>query len=272
MSSSSGESVFLAVSVTHRAHQAFVRRSGTVESRIRQLVMKLEYVDTLLLAHPFVKSFDRVNYCINEEEQRAVSIGEVPAAVDKRTEKDLIAGQGGTVYTTTFYIGLQIERKPGPWRSPRPPTRAHSLTLRRLSGRQGTAKTGHLVPDERIHQARQDVGQLRPRLDGRHRALHQEVRVSPSLVYSRLLTRKWTNSTALPAYVHAGREPEPPKTGGVKRAKTKVRTADFRLVSPSVSSRMTTLLRRWTAIDSSRPAHPFAPSTRTDLLAEGERY
>lgn len=89
------------------------RRSGTVESRIRQLVMKLEYVDTLLLAHPFVKSFDRTNYCLNEEEQRAVSIGEVPVEVEKRTEKDLKDGEGGTVYTTTFYIGLQIERRPG---------------------------------------------------------------------------------------------------------------------------------------------------------------
>jgi poly(A) polymerase Pap1 len=88
-------------------------RSGTVESRIRQLVMKLEYVDTLLLAHPFVKSFDRTNYCLNEEEQRAVSIGEVPVEVEKRTEKDLKDGEGGTVYTTTFYIGLQIERRPG---------------------------------------------------------------------------------------------------------------------------------------------------------------
>ena len=75
--------------------------------------MKLEYVDTLLLAHPFVKSFDRTNYCLNEEEQRAVSIGEVPVEVEKRTEKDLKDGEGGTVYTTTFYIGLQIERRPG---------------------------------------------------------------------------------------------------------------------------------------------------------------
>lgn len=95
------------------AHKPPLSRSGTVESRIRQLVMKLEYVDTLLLAHPFVKSFDRTNYCANEEEQRAVSIGEVPAEVEKRTEKDLKEGEGGTVYTTTFYIGLQIERRPG---------------------------------------------------------------------------------------------------------------------------------------------------------------
>lgn len=75
--------------------------------------MKLEYVDTLVLAHPYVKSFDRVNYCLDETEQHAVCIGEVPQQMEGRSEKDLIEGQGGTYWTTTFYIGLQIERKPG---------------------------------------------------------------------------------------------------------------------------------------------------------------
>lgn len=74
--------------------------------------MKLEYVDTLVLAHPYVKGFDRTSYCLDEVEQRAVSIGEVPPAVAARTEADLVDGQGGTVWTTTFYIGLMIERKP----------------------------------------------------------------------------------------------------------------------------------------------------------------
>jgi hypothetical protein len=74
--------------------------------------MKLEYVDTLVLAHPYVKGFDRTSYCLDEVEQRAVSIGEVPPAVAARTEADLVEGQGGTVWTTTFYIGLMIERKP----------------------------------------------------------------------------------------------------------------------------------------------------------------
>lgn len=88
-------------------------RSGTVESRLRQLVMKLEFVDTLVLAHPYIKGFDRTSYCVDDVEQRAVSVGEVPPAVATRTEADLVEGQGGTVWTTTFYIGLMIERRPG---------------------------------------------------------------------------------------------------------------------------------------------------------------
>lgn len=88
-------------------------RSGTVESKVRQLVMKLEFVDTLVLAHPFVKGFDRTSYCVDDVEQKAVSVGEVPASVIGRTESDLVEGSGGAVWTTTFYIGLMIERKPG---------------------------------------------------------------------------------------------------------------------------------------------------------------
>ena len=37
--------------------------AGMVESRLRQLVMKLEVVENLALAHPFVKSFDKKTLC-----------------------------------------------------------------------------------------------------------------------------------------------------------------------------------------------------------------
>lgn len=37
------------------------------------------------------------------------------------------------------------------------------------------------------------------------------------------------DSTALPAYVHEGKEPEAPKVSGLKRTKTKVRISPFRL-------------------------------------------
>jgi poly(A) polymerase len=75
--------------------------------------MKLEYVDTVILAHPFVKGFTRVNYCLNEEEQKQASIGNVTPEMMARTEADLVPGEGGVVHSTTFYIGLMIERKPG---------------------------------------------------------------------------------------------------------------------------------------------------------------
>lgn len=74
--------------------------------------MKLEYVDSLILAHPFIKGFDQVSYCLSDEEIRAVAQGEISEAVSKRQEEDIIGKDGaGPVYSTTFYIGLAIEPK-----------------------------------------------------------------------------------------------------------------------------------------------------------------
>ncbi|KAF5371201.1 hypothetical protein D9758_004094 [Tetrapyrgos nigripes] len=89
-----------------------IKWSGTVESRIRQLVMKLEYVDSLMLAHPFVKGFDQVSYCISDEEVRAVAQGDISETIAKRKKEDIEGKEGaGPVYTTTFYVGLAVEPK-----------------------------------------------------------------------------------------------------------------------------------------------------------------
>ncbi|KAL0950111.1 hypothetical protein HGRIS_010109 [Hohenbuehelia grisea] len=89
-----------------------IKWAGTVESRIRQLVMKLEFVDSLILAHPFIKGFEQVSYCISEEEIRAVAQGEISDAIKKRTKEEIEGKPGaGPVYSSTFYIGLAIEPK-----------------------------------------------------------------------------------------------------------------------------------------------------------------
>ncbi|ETW84100.1 hypothetical protein HETIRDRAFT_472544 [Heterobasidion irregulare TC 32-1] len=91
-----------------------IKWSGTVESRLRQLVMKLEFVETLLLAHPFVKGFEHVSYCLSQQEVRLVAQGEVGDTFSKRKKDDLEGKDVSPVYTTTFYIGLAIEaRQPG---------------------------------------------------------------------------------------------------------------------------------------------------------------
>jgi poly(A) polymerase len=78
--------------------------------------MKLEYVDSLTLAHPFVKGFEQVHYCLTDEEVRCVAQGEIAEAVAKR-KKDEIEGKEGAspVYSTTFYIGLMIEPRLCAW-------------------------------------------------------------------------------------------------------------------------------------------------------------
>jgi poly(A) polymerase len=82
-----------------------------VESRIQQLVMKLEYVESLTLAHPFVKGFEQISYCYSEE-VHTVAQGDISDSIKCRKKEDLEGKQGAsTVYSTTFYIGLTIEPK-----------------------------------------------------------------------------------------------------------------------------------------------------------------
>ncbi|KAJ1308456.1 hypothetical protein OPQ81_004160 [Rhizoctonia solani] len=93
--------------------------SGTVESRLRQLVMKLEFVDQLEVAHPFVKGFDQKHYCLDDAEVRAVAQGDVSPVIEKRKEEDMKDNPAmSLVYTTTFYIGMKVADKkagaPGP--------------------------------------------------------------------------------------------------------------------------------------------------------------
>lgn len=83
-----------------------------MESRIRQLVMKLEYVESLTLAHPFIRGFDQVLYCLTDQELKAAAQGEVSETLAKRKKEDIEGKEGSkVVYTTTFYIGLAIEPK-----------------------------------------------------------------------------------------------------------------------------------------------------------------
>ncbi|GAA5922355.1 polynucleotide adenylyltransferase PAP1 [Sporobolomyces koalae] len=194
---------YLQITASSASAETQLKWSGTVESRIRQLVMKLEYVDTLVLAHPYVKSFDRVNYCLDDAEQHAVCIGEVPQQMEGRTEKDLVGteGKGGTYWTTTFYIGLQIERKP-----------ANASGPRKLDISYPTNEFTKLV-----------------KMWDKYDADTMGVIV------------RYIKSSALPAYVHAGREPEPPKTGGLKRAKSKAPKTNGTTLSSTVPPTTTTL-------------------------------
>ncbi|KAH9943189.1 polymerase [Epithele typhae] len=94
--------------------------SGTVESKIRQLVMRLEFVDALKLAHPFIKGFESVYYCLSEEEAQAITRGEIPEAVSKRTKEDIEGKDSAKVmYTTSFFVGLMLKPKDGNASGPR---------------------------------------------------------------------------------------------------------------------------------------------------------
>jgi poly(A) polymerase len=75
--------------------------------------MNLELVDSLTLAHPFVKGFEQVAYCISDEEARLVVQGETTEAITKRKAEDIEGAR--PVYSTTFYVGLGIEARQRAW-------------------------------------------------------------------------------------------------------------------------------------------------------------
>jgi poly(A) polymerase len=128
----------IAASTTKEAHKIW---SGLVESKVRLLVSGLEGHESIRLAHPFNKGFDRVHNCKNDEAIEKAkngsldyqvlkelllngSNGEVKEAVKEEVKEevqenvkaensDSTTETNGTmettsVYTTTFYIGLEM--------------------------------------------------------------------------------------------------------------------------------------------------------------------
>jgi len=95
-------------------------RSAAVESKLRQLVAKLEVIDTLARVHPFIKGFDRTYYALTDEDQGSIVVGNPSATLQHRTVADVEDNPNVTpIYTTTYYIGLEIA-KPGAKEGERP--------------------------------------------------------------------------------------------------------------------------------------------------------
>lgn len=108
--------------------------SGTVESKVRLLVVGLEFHDSIALAHPFNKGFERVHQCQTEDEVEKIKTGsmsfqlkDIPtettdpshplvfgAIAKSETLSDDKNGEISAdekhimVYTTTHYIGLEL--------------------------------------------------------------------------------------------------------------------------------------------------------------------
>ncbi|KAI9633303.1 putative polynucleotide adenylyltransferase [Dioszegia hungarica] len=85
---------------------------GTVESRIRTLVQDLENTDIIVTAHPLIYGIPNTFYCLTEEEQAAASQGELSEAAMRRKESDMEGKEYKKVWTKSFFVGLEIEKKP----------------------------------------------------------------------------------------------------------------------------------------------------------------
>ncbi|KAJ6263688.1 polynucleotide adenylyltransferase [Drechslerella dactyloides] len=112
---------YLTVKASAKDQEQSVKWSGLVESKIRHLVMKLEMLsDVIASARPYVKPFEKVQYCRNEEEAQKIAMGQHvadsppaeaanPATGETAGEVPEQEKEGGVpVWITTFYIGIEL--------------------------------------------------------------------------------------------------------------------------------------------------------------------
>ncbi|KAI8370131.1 Poly(A) polymerase central domain-containing protein [Choanephora cucurbitarum] len=116
---------YLQLTASSESSESQLMWSGLVEAKLRQLVLKLEAVEMISLAHPYVKGIDKVHYCLTAQEVESVKKGQLLA------DRSLSVEEGGLetdhtallkekgfvtdenekdvkrVFTTTFYIGFE---------------------------------------------------------------------------------------------------------------------------------------------------------------------
>ncbi|KAJ9292695.1 hypothetical protein DTO271G3_8509 [Paecilomyces variotii] len=136
---------YLSITSSSKTKEAQSVWSGLVESKLRHLVGALDRKQTIAVAHPFPKGFERVHIVKNDKEAEAVKNGSTQYQ-DKKTGTETTdqtndpahnaAAQGGAensevpgtektgegdsriIYTTTYYIGLELKPlEPGASRS-----------------------------------------------------------------------------------------------------------------------------------------------------------
>ncbi|KAI9033283.1 putative PAP1-poly(A) polymerase [Hyaloraphidium curvatum] len=101
---------YLQVIASSDSAETQLKWASFVESRLRHLVMKLEDVENLSLAHPYTKAIERVVTCYSEQEASDAAHGELPKASPVAEGEE-----GRTVYrvlqTSIFHIGLRLPPK-----------------------------------------------------------------------------------------------------------------------------------------------------------------
>lgn len=99
---------YLQVIVSSDTEERHLRWSGLVESRVRHLVSKLERMDNLMFAHPYIKGFDKVIHYKTAVEKNDAAHGIIHPPADEQTDGMEDSQEPKTMYTSTFYVGLDI--------------------------------------------------------------------------------------------------------------------------------------------------------------------
>lgn len=128
-----GYKYYLSVITASTSQDAQLKWSGLVESKVRHLVVALEAHQSIAIARPFNKGFERVHKCKTDEQVDKAKSGSLECQVEEeaaefietKTENDTGAivkeetsngdskangdAQSTMVYTMTHYIGLELQ-------------------------------------------------------------------------------------------------------------------------------------------------------------------
>ncbi|KAG0146225.1 hypothetical protein CROQUDRAFT_657713 [Cronartium quercuum f. sp. fusiforme G11] len=111
---------YMQITASSPEAESELKWAGTVESRLRLLVLKLEEIETMDMAHPFIKGFSNTCYPLNKQEVLIVQAGEMPEAIANRTAEDVEGNPDAeVVHTCSFFIGLLVHPKPAGHVGPR---------------------------------------------------------------------------------------------------------------------------------------------------------
>lgn len=129
---------YLSITASSKTKEAESIWSGLVESKLRHLVGALDRKPIIAVAHPFPKGFERVHLVTNDQAMEAVKNGSTQyqavgtktemtdetknaaheaaarsgvenAELPELAEQKKPENDGQTVYTTTYYIGLELK-------------------------------------------------------------------------------------------------------------------------------------------------------------------
>lgn len=104
---------YLQVIASSDSEERHLTWSGLVESRIRHLVAKLERIDNLVLAHPYIKGFSKVIKYKTAAEKDDAAHGIINVQAQEAAEGTVDSADVQSMWISVYYIGLCIPVREG---------------------------------------------------------------------------------------------------------------------------------------------------------------
>lgn len=103
---------YLGIIVSTGNLEAMHQWAGTVESKLRQLIILLQDNTPIIkIVRPFPDGFMREHICVGENEIREAASGNATTTAQTRDPSEYEGQETSRVFTTTFYLGLDLQKR-----------------------------------------------------------------------------------------------------------------------------------------------------------------